>query len=83
MKREIYWHHAAVEEMTQLAARNTRQATRILVAIREWGATSRGDFKKLQTVNEWRLRVGDWRVLFVVRADAAYVSRVTDRQDAY
>jgi mRNA-degrading endonuclease RelE of RelBE toxin-antitoxin system len=83
MKREVYWYHRAVEDITLLAARNPRQSTRLLVAIREFGQTSRGDFKKLQGPEEWRLRVGDWRVLFVLRADAAYVSRISDRQDAY
>jgi hypothetical protein len=60
-----------------------RQSTRLLVAIRELGQAGRGDFKKLQGADEWRLRVGDWRVLFILRANAAYVSRITDRQDAY
>lgn len=83
MKREVYWYHRAVEEVTQLAARNSRQATRILVAVREFGQTNRGDVKKLTADTEWRLRAGDWRVLFLLRGDSIYVSRISDRQDAY
>lgn len=83
MRREVYWYHRAVEEISQLAARNSRQSTRLLVAIREYGQTGRGDLKKLQGSEEWRLRAGDWRVIFVLREDAAYVSRISDRQDAY
>jgi mRNA-degrading endonuclease RelE of RelBE toxin-antitoxin system len=83
MKREVYWYHAAVEELAQLAARNAREATRVLVAIREFGHTNRGDVKKLAGNVGWRLRAGNWRVLFLLRGDAVYVSRVADRQDAY
>lgn len=83
MRRDVFWYHRAVEEITLLAARNPRQSTRLLVAIREFGQTGRGDLKKLQGPEEWRLRVGDWRVLFLLHANAAYVCRVSDRQDAY
>ena len=83
MRRELYWFQAAAEELAQLAARNSKQATRILVSVREFGQSHRGDVKKLAGSQEWRLRAGDWRVIFVLRGDEAYVVRITDRQDAY
>ena len=84
MKRKIYWEQSATEQIAQLAARTARQATRILVAVREFGQANRGDIKKLQgDRNEWRLRAGNWRVAFELFADAVYVTDVADRQDAY
>ncbi len=83
MRREVYWHQTATEEIAQLAARNSRQATRILIAVREFGAGSRGDLKKLQASDRWRLRVGDWRVALSLEGASAYVLGVSDRQDAY
>jgi len=83
MRREIFWAHAAVEELAQLAGRNSRQSTRILVAVREFGRIGHGDLKKLTGSEEWRLRAGDWRVILVLDGDRAFVFRITDRQDAY
>lgn len=83
MRREVLWTQAAVEQLVQLAGRNSRQSTRILVAVREFGRVSRGDLKKLTGSEEWRLRAGDWRVILVLESDRAYVFRISDRQDAY
>ncbi len=84
MRRKVYWEQTATEQVTQLAARNARQATRILVAVREYGQINRGDIKKLKgDRNEWRLRVGNWRIAFELFGDAVYVTDVVDRQDAY
>ena len=84
MKRNVYWEQSAAEQLSQIAARNSRQATRILIAMREYGQASRGDVKKLSgSRNEWRLRVGNWRVVFELFAEAVYISDVGDRQDIY
>ncbi len=83
MKRQVFWYQVAVEGIAQLSARNAKQATRILVAAREFGNVGRGDARKLQGSDEWRLRVGDWRVLFVLHGDAVYISSISDRQNAY
>ena len=83
MRREVLWSQAAVEQLAQLASRNSRQSTRILVAVREFGRVSRGDLKKLTGSEEWRLRAGDWRVILVLESERAYVFRISDRQDAY
>jgi mRNA interferase RelE/StbE len=83
MKHDLYWFHRAVEDIAQLSARNSKQATRILVALREFAQTNRGDVKKLQGKDRWRLRVGDWRVGLELEGSEAWVIEVTDRQDAY
>ena len=83
MRREVFWHHSATEAIAQLAARNAKKATRILIAVREFGSSSRGDLKKLAGSDDSRPRVEDWRVILQFVNDRAYVSEVTDRQDTY
>lgn len=44
----------------------------------------RGDVKKLQGyLNAYRLRVGDWRILFDMDVDSIRVTNILPRGDAY
>ncbi|MCL4242407.1 MAG: hypothetical protein KJ048_13750 [Dehalococcoidia bacterium] len=83
MRRELLWYHAGVEQVVQLSARNARQATRIMVALRDFSNTGKGDLKKLSGSNDWRLRSGDWRVFLKLEGDIAWVFAISDRKDAY
>ena len=83
MRREILWYHAGVEQIVQIAARNAKQATRIMLALRDFGNTSKGDLKKLAGSSDWRLRSGDWRIFLKVEGDMVWVLGMSDRQDAY
>lgn len=83
MRRELLWYHAGVEQVVQLSARNARQATRIMVALRDFSNTGKGDLKKLSGSNDWRLRSGDWRVFLKLEGDIASVFAISDRKDAY
>jgi mRNA interferase RelE/StbE len=59
---------------------------RVLAAIDRLAETGRGDVKRLQGAEEeFRLRVGDWRVRFVVDHDRGVlcVRRVLHRREAY
>jgi mRNA-degrading endonuclease RelE of RelBE toxin-antitoxin system len=61
-------------------ARRVRQAILVLAE------TGYGDIVKLQgRVSEWRLRVGDWRVILAFRdqGDTIEVVRVLHRREAY
>ena len=61
-----------------------KDALRIVQAIRTLGATCSGDFKKLSDHDPaYRLRVGDWRVLFDVEKAKIVVYRIRNRRDAY
>ena len=43
-----------------------------------------GDVKRLTNYSpEYRLRVGDWRVLFNVAGDTISIERISHRSDAY
>lgn len=84
MRREILWYQSAVEDVQRLAARDSKQATRVVLSVREFGASGRGDLKKLAGSEEWRLRAGPWRIFLRLLPDAtAPVTGFSDRQDAY
>jgi hypothetical protein len=73
LSREVYWYQEGVDQITLWAARNHRQANRILVALRDFGRTNRGDLKKLQGAELWRLRVGDWRIAMRLEGPTAWI----------
>ncbi|MEI6232009.1 MAG: type II toxin-antitoxin system RelE/ParE family toxin [Planctomycetota bacterium] len=59
-------------------------ATKIHSAILAMKDNMKGDIKKLVNhVPDYRLKVGDWRVLFEVEHDTIVIARVLNRKDAY
>lgn len=59
---------------------------RIVAAIERLAGTSQGDVKKMRgTLSEWRLRVGDYRVIFERQGDrlVILVLQVGNRRDVY
>lgn len=60
---------------------------RVVEALEQYGEKGQGDVKRLQNVSppEYRLRVGGWRVRFLVddAAEELYVLRVLSRDKAY
>jgi len=68
-----------------LRAIDRETAVRILRAIDNYLSTGVGDVKKLQAPRqEYRLRVGDYRVLFLPKDELAIdVLRVRHRKEAY
>lgn len=70
--------------MLELARSNPRLAARIREGIYRHLDIGIGDVKKLEGSNEeWRLRVGDWRVIFVHKEYGHLVTEVVNRRDAY
>ena len=62
---ESYWHGDAVGDLLEVARTDRRQADRIYRAVVAYSRSEQGDARKLTDRNdEWRLRVGDWRVIF-------------------
>ncbi|HEY3235221.1 MAG TPA: type II toxin-antitoxin system RelE/ParE family toxin [Polyangiaceae bacterium] len=83
MSLSIDWAPRASKERERLDA-TTR--ARVLAAIERYAETSHGDVRRLQgTDDEYRLRVGDWRVRFSI--DTATMTlkvlRVLHRREAY
>jgi mRNA interferase RelE/StbE len=75
--------------LTASAQRDLRRldrpvATRILDALAQLADTGQGDVTRLQgTSDEWRLRVGDWRIRYDHPARTLEVLRILPRGQAY
>ncbi|MGH2610600.1 MAG: type II toxin-antitoxin system RelE family toxin [Tepidiformaceae bacterium] len=85
--RRVAWQDSVIDDILELLARDQRQLRRIIVAIRTYAREGRGDVRKLQgRPGEWRLRVGDWRVLFTLESEPdehVSVAAIRLRRDAY
>ena len=58
-------------------------STRILDRMDAYAAGAPADVKKLVGRDEYRMRVGDYRIIFEREGDAATILRVVHRKDAY
>lgn len=86
MRRRQEWLRRARADLADVARRDPAQAQRILAAIDRYADQERGDVQKLAgRAGSYRLRVGDWRVLFRIEDGdrVMLVSRVLNRRDAY
>jgi mRNA interferase RelE/StbE len=82
----VSWSFQALEQLLALNSRDRRQARRIIAALQQWTETGRGDVKKLQgNKDRWRLRVGDWRLMYRRESDssAIEITEILLRRDAY
>jgi mRNA interferase RelE/StbE len=83
VNREVRWTERALKDAEKL---DPRMRERVLDALDRLAETGHGDVKKLVDRGEMlRLRVGDWRVIFLLsHAGAAIeVLRVLPRGQAY
>jgi mRNA interferase RelE/StbE len=81
MEYKIYYHREAREALDRLSPEVAR---RILRKIERMRHDLAGDVKRLKAfVPNYRLRVGDWRVLFEVKGEAIIIHDVKHRSQAY
>ena len=83
MSRALAWHPQALRDLRRL---DRQIAARVIAAVERYASTESGDIVRLTgyTPPTWRLRVGDWRVLFRFEADGAIrVVGVLHRGEAY
>lgn len=84
MNLSISWARSAVKDALRLDAA-TR--TRVRAGLQRFAQTGHGDVKRLQAtrIEEYRLRVADWRVRFTVDWESRVLTvlRVVHRSDAY
>jgi mRNA-degrading endonuclease RelE of RelBE toxin-antitoxin system len=83
VNRRAAWHPQAVRDLRRLTQADRR---RVLAAVDRLAETEAGDVVRLADRNppEWRLRVGELRVLFSFEgADILRVLRVLPRGRAY
>ena len=76
------WPESARAELRGI---DRESAMRILIALTHYGESGVGDIRALS--GEWdgffRLRVGDFRVIFEITPDAIVIVRVRHRSDVY
>ena len=81
MRYEVEFKPRALKDLRQVPAAD---AARILERIDQMRDGLAGDVKRLtKLARDYRLRVGDYRVLFDVEGGRAVVWRVLHRRDAY
>jgi mRNA interferase RelE/StbE len=84
LRRNVYWTNEAVADFFEISGKDRRVSKRILDAMRGFAADGRGDLKKLKgRSDEWRIRVGDWRIVFSLQGRIATVTAIDNRRDAY
>ena len=77
----IIYEDAAREDLDELPE---RQAAQIVKKIARLQHGLHGDIKRLQNHDfSYRLRMGDFRILFDVVRDDIVIQRIKDRKDAY
>ena len=81
MTYEIEFKPRAIKDLQSIP---TRMAQRIIERIEALRSDLAGDVKRLTNfTHEYRLRVGDYRVLFEIEASQVIIYRVKHRSDAY
>ena len=83
MSWTVVWTRSAVRDLAGLPPKDRE---RIRAAVRMLAETGQGDVKKLEGIDdEYRLRVGKWRVRFnyAKAAHELWVMQVFDRKEGY
>jgi len=86
VNRRVTWRERALDDVAAAARQDRRAAARIVAAVARLAEHNAGDVKKLAGGSgEYRLRVGDRRVLFTFEDDGRtlLLLRVLNRRDAY
>jgi len=79
--RRIVWSAQAKGDVRRL---DKSTAMRILATLHRFADSGEGDVKALQGMEELRLRIGDYRLIFVnAPDDAIEIRRVLHRREAY
>lgn len=81
---EVYLERRAEQDLKRLSPRNFQSVISHVKALAE-NPRPAGCRKISSSVNDWRIRVGDYRVIYEVKDDekAVRVMRVRHRREAY
>lgn len=81
MPREIEIRNKAEKDLKAIPKRDGERIAKAIIALR---SGSEGDIKRLTSFTpEYRLRVGDWRVLFEMDSKKITIYRILHRREAY
>ena len=80
--KDLEWSESSLENPAGL---DKGTARRIQRAVERFAQTETGNVKLLQGTDppEYRLRIGDWRVRFILTGRTILILRVLNRKDAY
>jgi mRNA interferase RelE/StbE len=78
--KEVEFTSAAIRQWRKLTATARAQ---IDLKLRAFAKTGVGDVKALKGAAGMRLRSGDWRVLFTIKANTITIHAVGHRRDIY
>ncbi len=81
MKYDVQFKPKAVRDIEDLPS---RIQARVLARIGEMSNDLKGDVKRLTNFTpEYRLRIGDYRVLFEIEEETIIIYRIRHRREAY
>jgi len=81
MKYDIQFKPKAIRDIEALSSRTQ---SRILTRIEAMSNDLKGDVKRLTNFSpEYRLRVGDFRILFEIERETIIIYRIRHRREAY
>ena len=81
MKYKVLLKPKAIKTLKKISK---KEGKRIIAKLKHMENDLAGDVKKLTNhTPEFRLRVGDWRVLFEIEEDKIIVYSILQRKDAY
>jgi mRNA interferase RelE/StbE len=77
----IHWHDAAKSDIRKL---DRPTAMRIFAAVQHFAVSASGDVKPLYgtMADSWRLRTGDYRVLFTLEDNTMHIAGVRHRSES-
>jgi len=76
----IVWSERAIDDLERL---DRKLRARINASVERFASTGHGDVKILKGSEEYRLRVGSWRVRFSTKGNTMTITRVLPRGSAY
>ena len=86
MSRRLAWRRRALADLATIGANSPKMAGRIRDAVALYADQEHGDVQKLTGREDlYRIRVGDWRVIFTVEEGGHLMAilRVLNRRGAY
>ena len=86
MRRRLTWGRRALDDFDRIARQDDRQAIRIRDAVARYADDDQGDVRKMAGRSDlYRLRVGDWRVVYRLLKDerVVLVVRLGHRSEVY
>ena len=81
MKYQIFYEKEALKELDKLEPSISRRIIKKIDEISE--NLSSCDIKKLKGSNDYRLRVGDYRIIFIFDRDIIKILKIGHRKNIY